>query len=222
MNKNKIQEALMLHVSTNKLRPEMHRPFRVGNYVYATDAHSFLKIHKDIVDEEVYENDKEVKYPDVPSIERKTVSFEAPIVVRLADIQDAIHRLPTVDVYELCVCCDGEGTIYCDCCGAERQCDSCKGTGKTGGSIGKTFDAGGAISFGISVISAFLADRIIKTMQCFDVEEIKLFGKTNGGSTLMFSLDMKKGKTAWMGFVDSIQHYESCIEPVYFNAGFVN
>lgn len=112
-------------------RPHFTTPFLVDGNVYATDAHSVVKINKSFL---------ERCYP---------IDSKCPLTINefFADEKFPIKEESTLDLDKLafilsetkwhykkgnCSKCKGSGIHKCDCCGNENDCISCKGTGEDG------------------------------------------------------------------------------------------
>lgn len=123
---------LNLFTGDDELRPLFQTPFRIGEYVYATDAHTLIKIPAHLLKREYSINEKAPENMDnmfEGYTEIKTLQFDVSIdhlAALLAEIKYVYKRTS-------CPKCNGTSEITCEHCGHASPCKECNGTGHSDG-----------------------------------------------------------------------------------------
>jgi hypothetical protein len=119
---------LNLFTGDDDLRPQFQTPFRIGEYVYATDAHTLIKIPAHLLKREYPINDKAPKNLDnmfIGYTEIKTFQFD----VRIDHLAALLAEIKYVYKRNACPKCNGTSEITCEHCGHASPCKECNGTG---------------------------------------------------------------------------------------------
>jgi hypothetical protein len=154
---------LKLFTSTGDERPILHQPNIIKNIVYATDAHTAIKISNELPNIDYQNNEKYpmsiVDYFDKEKNER--ISEYTTKTYNTQDILNEVFKcqLLTEKGFEKCKKCKGSGIIYCNCCDNENDCKKCDGEGvnETNYPYAKPYLSGIAIKiFSKKVKPAFL------------------------------------------------------------------
>jgi hypothetical protein len=128
MKNPKFDYLLTIFFSNDKLRKALMHPIPAENYVYATDAHSAIKIQKKLL---VFSYNQIENAPDVESVISPVYS-EKEITFNAIHVQDLTHILSQSRIgytKQMCEVCDGDGTVVCSSCSNEHDCKSCSGSG---------------------------------------------------------------------------------------------
>ena len=126
-------------VGTDGYRPALMKPRKVGNYVYATNAHVLIRFDASKVPSQFYNEQDEYKYPDVESlIDKYLIEFDKNqrSTLSLERISNGLKGMKRTPIYGDCSFCEGHGTIECQCCWNESDCEECNGTGETDEIVG--------------------------------------------------------------------------------------
>lgn len=101
--------------STDKARPNLHRPWSRGDWTWATNGHILVRVPRR---DDVAENDR------APDASKILAAFDASKLAPRAPIE-----LPAVTMVE-CDDCSGEGCGIHSCPDCHCKCVTCRGTGK--------------------------------------------------------------------------------------------
>lgn len=119
---------LNLFTGDDDLRPQFQTPFRIGEYVYATDSHTLIKIPAHLLKREYPINEKAPKNLDnmfEGYTEIQTLKFDV-IIDHLASL---LAEIKYVYKRNDCPKCNGTSEIPCEHCGHASPCKECNGTG---------------------------------------------------------------------------------------------
>jgi RecJ-like exonuclease len=132
---NTYDKLLLKYVSKDDLRKKMLKPFEQGEFAIATDGHRMILIPKELC-EEKYGTDG----VDAMAVYNRDRVEITPIEFTVKQLDDFISQFPMEDeCLEIeCEQCEGNGTIHCDCCDNDNECNECNGDGHyNGGKTGK-------------------------------------------------------------------------------------
>lgn len=156
---------LNLFTGDDKLRPQFHTPFKIGEYVYATDAHALIKIPAKLLSRDYEVNEKAPKdltsmYEGFTQAENIDIEFNIAVLsTLLADVKWTYMRTS-------CPKCKGASEILCDHCGHASPCEECDGTGMSYDMnflIRKESEYA-AVKFNGKVYRPFVLERLLITM----------------------------------------------------------
>lgn len=107
----------------------MDAPFRVGEFVYATDGKACVRVPASAAPE-VGESDKappvqEVFYADIGGMTAYPIPPGLPKDRFPCSVCKGDGKAHTI----MCPACDGDGWTECEECGAEHDCEDCNGSG---------------------------------------------------------------------------------------------
>jgi len=170
-------ETLLNHFcSRDDLRPGMSSPNLIGDYIYATDTHSWIKIPFRPSFRNYKKHDKA---PNFESVEKAFVIIE-PIIIRKNAIEKALSKFHKKPDWKVCKECRGNGVIECDCCGHQNECENCDGTGAIDDYIvPEVYDSGAESDMGIrigeNIVAPFQLGRLLRVINFLNLPSISLF-----------------------------------------------
>lgn len=126
--KTTMQKVCDLFLSKDDFRPNMCVPFTIGEYTYATDAHTLIRIPNKLIDFEIVNPEKLVD--PVSIVEREIGENAGRYMLNMNDLRTVLDGIEYVDIYADCENCGGSGEIECPHCGHEDECEECDGTGE--------------------------------------------------------------------------------------------
>jgi len=175
--------ALQLCTGQDNLRPILHKPVKIKDYIYATNSYSAIKIKEDFVCKKYEEN---VKFPNIEKIFNECEIISETII----SFDNLLKKFIEIDInYEYdeiqCDECNGDGEYICSCCGSDAECQHCNGTGNIKGDIlqlkGDDF-----VLFNRKFSMANI-DLLIRICSLVDATKIKIFNsKITGGTVFEF------------------------------------
>src|ERR1700739_265137 len=119
-------DTLLRHFcSRSDLRPAMRKPNIVGEHVYATDAHSWLKVP---LQTSFRHYGSHEKTPNFAEVEKPWLLIN-PITISKKSISQVLSKFEMKPDWKECKECKGNGVSECSCCGHESDCENCDGTG---------------------------------------------------------------------------------------------
>lgn len=122
--------VLQLFTGDDALRPKFYNPFDDGDYVYASDAHTMVRVEKThlALDYTVDNKDK----PNVSKFFNLEKDEENELKISTDKLAETLSRMKFRYKELECENCEGEGTVTCASCGHDHDCDDCDGTGCAG------------------------------------------------------------------------------------------
>lgn len=121
----KYDNLLQLFLKTDRRASEwMKQPNSFGEYVYATDGHTFIRIKPELL-EGTY--DKHERTGDFDRV-LESVKWHEPVTMSIEPIKEGLLRVEKDFQYEECDECDGDGVVHCEY-GHEHECPECDGSG---------------------------------------------------------------------------------------------
>lgn len=125
-----LDQLLEKFTSTDSLRPALTQPNKIGEMVYATDAHAIIAIPIHLLSGEYS------MHEECPSNMDKIVLTAIEqgrnmdgVVIDHEKLLALLNEVPTEPFYDDCKKCEGEGTIECEHCGNTYDCKKCNGSG---------------------------------------------------------------------------------------------
>lgn len=93
----------------DNLREQLMKPVLIGDFVYASDGHTAIKIPKDKLSNTYEPNPT---YPDIVSLfEKREGIFEKPKIYKPTTIEKLLSEIPEVYISVECQKCEGTGII---------------------------------------------------------------------------------------------------------------
>lgn len=132
MKKNIYDFITTLFTSDDEIRPALTKPGLIDDFVYATDAHTAIKIKAHLFSiESLDEYSKNLKFPKADVVFNDTKNYEKTQDFRVKDLLMHFYncQLKSENIYEDCDVCDGAGEVECKCCGNDAECKNCDGSG---------------------------------------------------------------------------------------------
>lgn len=170
-------DTLLNHFcSRDDLRLAMGEPNIVGDFVYATDAHSWIKVPFQPSFRH-YKND--LTPPDFKGAS-KDWKFIEPTVISKKSIESALSKFELKPDWRPCKECNGNGVVECKCCGNASDCENCDGTGSIDDyTVPEIYYNGYEEDLAIKVldnlVAPFQIGRLIRAMDFLKAESISLF-----------------------------------------------
>jgi hypothetical protein len=195
-------ELFKPYLSADNYRPALQQPNRIGHYVYATDAHQFIRVPFSRL-EKLYEC-----HPKCPDIERIVPVSHMEFSIRTDVLAEKMAAVPRVEEYEQCSECHGDGNVHCLCCGNTHKCSECEGKGHTKKVIGTIPDPRLKIEILGSHFNARFVENLFITAQKMNADEIVLRASKQGSVSLFQINDVLVGIMSMMMYeIDS----QTCI-----------
>src|ERR1700742_3726721 len=148
-------DTLLKHFcSRDDLRPAMCKPNIVGDFIYATDAHSWIKIPF------IHSLRDYGKHDQTPNFDEVAVKWKyiEPITISKKAIAAALSKFEMKPDWKVCKKCKGDGVIECICCGAESNCENCDGSGTIDDyTVPEVYDNGSEQDLAINVLGNAVA-----------------------------------------------------------------
>jgi hypothetical protein len=196
---NNIDKALLgISASQDDLRDWMNKPFRIKDYIYATDSTIIAKVPKDIVSEKYNTIDGKYTKLILPLFDIKSKKI---LTINTSELRDIISKVELVDEYldtdedGKCYECDGLCRVEWeyDTYIKEMDCPVCEGEGtiitekrtKTGNKILP-------ISLYIDIIkSRFSISRIsqlLEFVEKIEIDKIEVIHQTISNGVTVFKV----------------------------------
>lgn len=161
--------------SKDTTRTNLTHPFSFNDMTGATDGHVLILI-KGLPKE--YE-DTDLKIDTVLPPDNQEV------LIDVEKFKKIIEQVPLVDemIEEQNVCseCDGDGTIECDKCGSEVECEECEGTGyvmeKTKETGNKVPDRDCKIEIDGVIFHCYVIEKLILVLNEIEIKSFKWISK---------------------------------------------
>src|ERR1700753_2501584 len=117
-------DTLLKHFcSRDDLRPAMCKPNISGEFVYATDAHSWIKVPYIPAFRTYGRHDATPNFDAVSS----KFEFIPAIYISKDSISSVLSKCSKEPDWKECKSCKGNGGTNCKCCDTYLECDICKG-----------------------------------------------------------------------------------------------
>ncbi len=177
---------LNLFNSSDVLRRLMHTPHKIGEYTYATDAHSVIRIKNENLGFQ-YESDD--KFPRADTI--YNIDAWSEYTVSVEKMANAVARAKLIYLGDVCKKCSGEGYVTCECCENTSDCKNCKGEGTVDThqfriAIGQEV---AAIKIGERFFKPFLVERLLITALALNCTEVKISNNLNDTKATLFMVN---------------------------------
>jgi hypothetical protein len=117
---------LKLFVSDDEMRPYFMQPNTTEGWVWATDAHSLIRIPEKLLKKEYPSH---AKVPNVREVWDSVELLKAPKTISCATLLTILGRIDKEPDTSPCPDCEGAGYIECLCCGHCKKCPACKEEG---------------------------------------------------------------------------------------------
>lgn len=194
MKKNINYESILELFTTEKegIYKWREAPFKIGNKVYATDAHAIVIMNADLAPEI-----KDLTDYDPANVLRTIPPFGPSLgEIRIDDLKEALSKVPMVDVQIWCKACGGEGDVDFEFVW-ERitywrnyDCPVCNGSHE----IQKVpheleYDPTSHIVVGKSIFRARILDMIVQAGELSGSEEIKVLYQQDPVSATIFGFE---------------------------------
>lgn len=101
--------------------------FLFNDYVCVTDTFSSIMIPKSKISESLTFGDNAPNFGNIFNLINNDSAFCPNFT--LGDLDTMTNQIPHIEEYGVCLTCNGHATIECHCCGNERDCHNCDGTG---------------------------------------------------------------------------------------------
>jgi hypothetical protein len=202
MKHMKYDNLLPLFLSLDGLRPAMLQAnhFKDG-YVYATDAHSLIRIKPEFLEKEYPAHEKTPNFSAVID----TIGLHNPVEIQKEQILKALIQVPKEYDTKECKDCEGEGYLECDL-GHQHDCEGCSGEGcVTDSSKPKIYPKSEyhLIEINNSLYSPHLVNRLVEVMDFLKLDSLQHIGGSNKpedaqffkvGNTDVLLMPMRKEK----------------------------
>lgn len=133
---NQYNKALEMCCGFEKYREWMGKPFRIGDFTYATDCYYLLRVSNALIDTHYGELSPSRSERTKDAILKMFEAEECPYTFAQQSLRDLFNSLPQEDEYDeleqVCPECEGDGELDCPHCGSTYQCDNCGGEGFLG------------------------------------------------------------------------------------------
>lgn len=169
-------DTLLKHFcSRDDYRANMCTPNIVGEYLYATDTHAWLKVPYQPSFRK-YKN--ELKAPDFEGA-MKGWKYVDPILITKASINKVLTNFELKPDWKICKECHGEGSKECKCCGTDLDCMNCEGIGHIDDcTVPEVYDNGPESEFAIKImdnlVAPFQLGRLARAMDFIKADSILL------------------------------------------------
>ncbi len=178
------EEILELFVGNDELRPQMNTPFEIDNYVYSTDAHTLIRVKKELVKQD-YSSNKTI------SSAENFIAKKYPCSISVEELKGHISEIPLIDEVEFidnsveCNECNGCGEVEWEYENYTKDdnCPKCDGSGRVGArkevkTGNKILDPDYKLEIQSRKYSVIFIERLIKVAD-FEKEEVILFNIHN-------------------------------------------
>lgn len=186
-----VQELLAMFCTAKDFKYALSKPFRVGDYVYATDGRGAIRLPADMLPDAATEG----KFPpvlDLPWGVTGKVEHPIPSAISAQVVPCESCRGDGTQHEKECPECYGVGDVECSQCGHMAMCDRCYGRGTVSG------------------------DRKSPCIQCDGTgEKVNDVARRIGDKTYFYERMLRRARAAdaetiWIGKPDA---------PAYFRAG---
>jgi len=182
----KTDYVLQMFTSDDILRPNLLHPFDVGNFTYATDGHSMVRVEKQYVTNK-YEAEN---HPDVEKFFKIKKNEAYELKIQAEELALALSQMIFAYKKLQCEKCDGEGSITCPHCGNEEDCKNCGGSGEAGPfpfnvKVGASENE---IQIGERIFKPHLVDRLLIAALASGEKEITLINNKNDTNGAYFQV----------------------------------
>lgn len=130
---NQYNKALEMCCGFEKYREWMEKPFRIGDFTYATDSYYLLRVSNALIDTHYGELYPIRSERTKDAILKMFEAEEYPYTFAQQSLRDLFNSLSQEDEYDepeqVCPECEGDGELDCPHCGSTYQCDNCGGEG---------------------------------------------------------------------------------------------
>lgn len=185
-------DTLLKHFcSRDDLRLGMCQPNIVGDFVYATDAHSWIKVPYRPSFRNYGRHEKTPNFDGVSC----TWQFIDPIIISKKAIEDALSHFDKKPDWDECKKCEGTGIVECKCCGSELECKECDGEGTFDNyTLPEVYDDGHldkCIEVLANVVAPFQIGRLLRAMDFIGVNEIELRTNKHEKGLVFYAKDIE-------------------------------
>lgn len=186
-------DTLLRHFcSRDDLRPGMCQPNIVGNFVYATDAYSWIKVP---YRPSFRDYGCHVKVPNFASVE-STFKLIEPIEILQTTIESALSKFDKRPDWVECQKCSGQGEIECHCCGNKSHCLECDGIGSIDDyTLPEVYDNGpengGAIEILANIVAPFQLGRLLRVLEFLKADRVFLWTNEKRKGLLFRASDLE-------------------------------
>lgn len=176
--------------SKNENRVKLLKPNYYDNgYIVASDGNMLVMMHEPEFDKSDCLDSQLGAWGVLNPLSDYYEGINKPIgILKVSDFEDVfleIQKLPEYQYkYDSCSSCEGEGKIFCDCCGNHYECRNCDGDGEV--VVGK--EKNGYFKFpddhrinvnGVS-LSLKVTNKLFENLKIIDAKELEVFERFDG------------------------------------------
>lgn len=132
MKNPKFDYLLSIFLGNDSLRPGNLNPIPEGEFVYATDGCSVIKIASNLIVNQYSRHEKAPTVSPVYDCFNESNNDTIVSYVSVDFLSKALSIARVAFLKQICEQCKGQGVIVCECCGSENDCKECKGEGNSG------------------------------------------------------------------------------------------
>lgn len=184
---------LNIFTAEDELRPAMNTAGFISGYVYATDAHSAIKIPSNLP-KLLPDYKRNTKFPNAAIIFEKHDKCDETTTVEVQDILLGFFacKLTIGLVNKICASCDGEGDIDCPHCSNHGDCVDCEGSGIDSNiePFGGITLSGSDIVFLTKKVSPYLLYKIAHSALLLGIQRLEVSYYKNRSEMIFKSADI--------------------------------